>query len=72
MNPVTIGLILSGIQGLLNSMPALIADYNAIKAAGGATPDQVAALDAQIEALDQTRQASWLSADAALDAASKT
>lgn len=72
MNPALLLQLLGMAQQALSAVPALVNEYNAIKAAGSATADDLTALSAQIEALDALRLQSWATADAALDAASKT
>lgn len=72
MNPALLLQLLSLAQGLLTAMPSLVAEFNAIKAAGTATPAQLADIQAQITTMDAARLKSWADADAALDAAAKT
>lgn len=71
MNPVLIAQFLGFITEGIKAAPALIAEFNAIKAAGTATPDQLDAIQAQIEAMDAARLTSWAEAAAALDAAAQ-
>lgn len=72
MNPLLLLQLLGAAKSVLDAMPALVAEYNAIKAAGSATPDQLAALKTQIEAMDVARLQSWSAADTALTAAEGT
>lgn len=72
MDPATIAIAINLIKAAIEGAPAIIADYQAMKAAGSITPEQAAVLDVQIDALHAARQLSWQSADAALDAAAKT
>ena len=72
MNPALILQIGSWINAALGLLPMLDAEIAAIKAAGSATPDQIAQLDAQIEERDKLRIASWAEADTALDKAAAT
>ena len=69
MNPALILQIGSWINAALGLLPMLDAEIAAIKAAGSATPDQIAQLDAQIEERDKLRIVSLAEADKALDKA---
>lgn len=51
---------------LLKLGPGFVQDFEAVKAAGSATPAQLATLEAQITQMDGQRMASWAAADAAL------
>lgn len=68
MNPILLAQLLGLVQGAIAQAPALIAEFNAIKAAGSATPDQLADLEAKIDAMDAARRVSWKAADDALSA----
>lgn len=72
VNPALLLQLLSMAQQALAAVPSLVAEYNAIKSAGSATAADLAALGAQIAALDAARVQNWAAADAALDAAAKT
>lgn len=69
MNPATLMTALQLAKGVFEMLPALKADYEAIKVAGSATPADLAALKAKIEEVDALRLQSWAAADAALDEA---
>lgn len=69
MNPALLLELLGLVKSAIDQGPALMTEYNAIKTAGSATPAQLDALKAQIEAMDAARMASWSDADAALTAA---
>ena len=69
MNPALLLQLLSLAQQAIQAVPSLVNEYNAIKAAGSATPAELAAIQAQIETMDAARLVSWTSADAALSAA---
>lgn len=71
MNPALLLQLLSLAKSAIDAAPQLVAEYNAIKAAGSATPVELDALKAQIEAMDAARLASWATADDALSAAEK-
>lgn len=66
MNPLLLSGLFSVVTEAIKAMPSLLAEYNAIKAAGSATPEQLATLKAQIEVMDAARVVSWAEADAAL------
>lgn len=72
MNPETLALGFQLVDGALNMFPALVADYEAAKAAGSASVEDLASLKVKIDAIDILRQQSRTAADAALDAAAKT
>lgn len=71
MNPVTVMAALQALEALLAAGPQIYADVEAIKSAGAAGADDIAALEAKIEAIDQMRLVSWAEADAALTAAAR-
>ncbi len=66
MNPLLLSSLLSIVTEAIKAAPSLVAEFNAIKAAGSATPEDLASLKAQIEAMDAARVASWAEADDAL------
>ena len=52
--------ILLGFLGFIaQNGPTIVAEYNALKAAGSTTPEQDAQFEALIEMLDQKRVADW-------------
>lgn len=72
MNPALLLQLLSLVQAAISSAPSLVAEFNAIKAAGTATPAQLTDIQAQIATMEAARLTSWAAADTALDAAAKT
>lgn len=68
MNPA---LLLKLGELLLTLGPQFVKEVEAIKAAGSASPGDLAALQAQVDTMDAQRMASWSEADSALDAAAK-
>lgn len=72
MNPDLLIAIGKVLVGAIAAAPDFMKEFEAIKAAGSATPDQLAELNGQIEAMDAARQLSRKGADDALDAAART
>ena len=66
MDPATVALLGEALTAALKAAPGFIAAVQAVRMSGTATPEQLAALDAQIETLDTLRRGSWELADAAL------
>lgn len=71
MNPAIVLAALQALEALLAAGPQIYADVAAIKAAGSAGADDIAALEAKIAAIDAMRLVSWAEADAALQAAAR-
>lgn len=69
MNPALLLVLLQGAQAAIAAYPQLLAEFEAIKAAGSATPADLASINAQIATIEAQRQASWAAADAALTTA---
>lgn len=72
MNPELLIVLGKVIVGAVAAAPDFMKEFEAIKAAGSATPDQLQQLTSQIETMEAARQQSWKAADDALDAAAKT
>lgn len=66
MNPVLLAQLLQLARSAIEAAPHLVDEYNAMKAAGKATPEQLDELKAHIEAMDAARLLSWKAADDAL------
>ncbi len=69
MNPALLIQLIGLVTETIKTLPALKAEYEAIKAAGAATAEDLETLKARIEEMDAARMVSWAEADAALDAA---
>lgn len=66
MNPALLMQLIGIAQSSIQAIPALMAEYEAIKQAGKATPEELGQLKAAIDAMDAARRASFAEADDAL------